>query len=70
MKIVIKCSDKEYETIMKESNRGKRGEDVFAQIRVQFCNSHDDCECDRWEDCRDCVLNNILWEVKKIDKDI
>jgi hypothetical protein len=65
MNIVIKCSDTEYAQIMKHSRRGIRGEDAFDQIRTLFCYSHDDCECERWESCRDCLLNNINWEVKK-----
>lgn len=70
MKIVIKCSDTEYARIMEHSRRGNRGEDVFRQIRILFCSSHDVCNCECWDNCRECVLNNILWEVKKIDKDI
>ena len=65
MEIVVKCSDTEYSKIMEKSRRGNRGEDAFAQLRILFCGSHDDCECDRWENCRDCVLNNIKWEIKK-----
>lgn len=65
MKIVVKCSDTEYAQIMEHSRRGDRGEDAFCQIRMLFCGSHDESECDLWENCRDCVLNNINWEVKK-----
>ena len=65
MKIVVSLSKEDYSTIKNETRRGKRGEDVFSQLRILFCSSHDECECDRWENCRDCVINNIEWRVKE-----
>ena len=65
MKIKVSLSASDYQTIKEQTRRGNRGEDVFAQLRILFCSSHDDCERDRWENCRDCVLNNIEWSVKE-----
>lgn len=67
MEIVVSLSKLEHETIKNESRRGKRGEDVFSQLRILFCASHDESECDRWENCRVCVLNNIEWRIKEND---
>lgn len=64
MEIIVKLSKKDMEFIESNSRRGKRGEDIFAALRTSFCSDHDECECDRWENCRDCVLHNIKWEVK------
>lgn len=64
MKIQVSLSASDYQTIKEQTRRGNRGEDVFTQLRLLFCSSHDDLECDRWENCRDCVINNIKWEVK------
>lgn len=64
MKIAVSLSAIELQKIKEQSRRGIRGEDVFTQLRLTFCSSHDDSECDRWENCRDCVINNIKWEVQ------
>ena len=64
MEISVKLSINDMEFIQDNSRRGKRGEDVFTALRTSFCSDHDVCECDRWENCRDCVFGNIQWEVK------
>lgn len=65
MKIKVSLSASDYQTIKEQTRRGKGGEDVFYQLRILFCGSHDVCECDLWENCRDCVINNIEWSVKE-----
>lgn len=64
MEIIVKLSKNDMEFIESHSRRGKSGEDTFTALRTSFCSDHDVSECDHWENCRDCVLHNIKWEVK------
>jgi hypothetical protein len=66
MEIIVKLSNNDMEFIKTNSRRGEAGEDVFTALRRSFCSDHDECECDRWENCRDCVLGNIDFMIEEV----